>query len=139
MTKITRNVVADLWPLYESGEASQDTRALVDDFLAGDQDFARRLREQQPGLPGPSVALAPDAEVSALRRTRDLVHGHSWLRGVRLIALVLTIFAISRLFSDATWTVSPRVFIADAVLATTCWTAYGLLLHRYRARSLRRS
>jgi hypothetical protein len=136
MMKVTRNVVTDLWPIYESGEASPDTRALVDDFLANDQEFARRLREQPPPLPGAAVSVVPDGEATALRRTRDLVHGHSWLRGLRLMALVLTIFSISRLFSDATWIVSPRVFIADALLATTCWTAYGLLLHGYRKRSL---
>ena len=35
MTKITRDVITDLWPLYESGEASRDTRTIVDEFLAG--------------------------------------------------------------------------------------------------------
>ena len=30
MSKPTRDVVVDLWPLYVSGEASPDTRALVE-------------------------------------------------------------------------------------------------------------
>ena len=42
---VTRDVVSDLWPLYASGEASADTRALVDAFLAGDPAFAQSLRE----------------------------------------------------------------------------------------------
>ena len=31
--KITKDVIADLMPLYPAGEVSADTRALVEDFL----------------------------------------------------------------------------------------------------------
>lgn len=41
---VTRDVVSDLWPLYASGEASADTRTLVEGFLAGDPAFAAALR-----------------------------------------------------------------------------------------------
>ena len=37
--KITRDVVTDLLPLYESGEASPDTRALVEAYFRPDPDF----------------------------------------------------------------------------------------------------
>ena len=42
---VTRHVISDLWPLYESGEASPETQALVDAFLAQDPAFAKTLRE----------------------------------------------------------------------------------------------
>jgi anti-sigma factor RsiW len=136
MMTITRDVVTDLWPVYEAGEASRDTRAVVEEFLAGDPELARALRAK-PALEPPGVVVPPDAEASSLRRTRDLVHGHSWLRGLRLAALVFTIFSVGRIISDTSWDVSPRVFIVDATLAIVCWVSYGLLLHRYRSRSLR--
>ena len=134
MTKITRDVVTDLWPLYESGEASKDTRALVDEFLAGDPEFARTIRAQ-PELEAP-VMLPPDAEVNALRRTRDLIRGNAWLRALRLVALALTALGFKRLFTDVTWTPAPTVFIADAVLATIAWTLYTVLVRAYRRRAL---
>jgi hypothetical protein len=134
MRTVTRNVIADLWPVYESGDASQDTRALVDEFLAGDPDFGRTLRADAR-LNGP-VTVPPDVEAASLKRTRDLVKGNSWLRRLRLMAFVFTLFSIGRIVSDTSWDVSPRVFIVDAVLATTCWTAYGILLNRYRRQSL---
>jgi hypothetical protein len=65
------------------------------------------------------------------------VRGNAWLRGLRLFALVITVFAISRILKDTTWTASPRVFIADATLATISWAAYGVLVDQYRKRSLR--
>ena len=37
--KVTRDVVTDLLPLYLSGDASDDTRRLVDDFMTTDPEF----------------------------------------------------------------------------------------------------
>ena len=136
MLNVTRDVVADLWPVYEAGEATADTRALVDEFLANDPAFAQTVRAA-PAVPAPAVTVPPEAKLAALKRTRDLVRGNAWLRGLRLFALVITVFAISRILKDTTWTTSPRVFIADATLATISWTAYGVLVDRYRRRSLR--
>jgi hypothetical protein len=136
MLNVTRDVVADLWPVYESGEATADTRALVDEFLANDPAFVRTLRAAPPvNAAGPKVM--PEAKLAALKRTRDLVHGNAWLRGLRLFALVITIFAIKRILDDTSWDVSPRLFIADATIATISWTVYGVLVNRYRKRSLR--
>ena len=39
--KITRDVVYDLLPVYFAGEVSADTRALIDEFLTTDPEFAR--------------------------------------------------------------------------------------------------
>ena len=43
MENVSRDVVSDLWPLYRSGEASADTKRLVERFLAEDPEFARLL------------------------------------------------------------------------------------------------
>jgi hypothetical protein len=136
MVNVTRDVVADLWPIYEAGEASADTRALVDEFLASDPSFAETLRVS-PSMSLPAVDLMPDAKLAALKRTRDLVRGNSWLRVLRLVGFVFTLFAFGRIVSDTSWDVSPRAFIADVVLATIAWVSYALLLRRYRMRSLR--
>ena len=133
MLNVTRDVVADLWPVYEAGEASADTRALVDEFLANDPAFAQTLRAA-PRLDAPAVNVAPEV---ARPLERGLVHGNAWLRGLRLFALVITVFAIKRILDDTSWDVSPRVFIADATIATISWTAYGVFVNRYRKRSLR--
>jgi anti-sigma factor RsiW len=133
---VTRDVVSDLWPLYASGDASADTRALVEAFLARDPEFAR-LVQTDVNLPTVEAPMRPDIETAALRRTRDLVRGSSWLRGVRLLAVAFSIFAIRRILSDTTWTASPRVFIADAVLASICWTIHIVWLRHERKKALR--
>ena len=133
---MTRDVVTDLWPLYEAGEASADTRALVDDFLAQDPSFAAALRGGLQ-LPKVEAQMSQATEVQALRRTRDLVRGGGWLRGVRLFALVMTVFALKRLLQEASWTGSPARFIGEAALAATAWTVYAVVLAHQRRRALR--
>jgi hypothetical protein len=133
--KVTRQVISDLWPIYAAGEATSDTRALVDEFLATDPDFARTLRAEV-SLPNPDMRPTPNAEVEALRRTRDLVHGRSWLRGLRLFALAMTVFAVTRALTDVQWADTPRRFVAESVTAIAAWTLYAFLLRFYRTRSL---
>jgi len=73
--KITRDVILDLWPVYEAGEASADTRALVEAFLAEDPEFGRLIREERRDLmsQNESIALPPDQEQAALRTTQTLL------------------------------------------------------------------
>jgi hypothetical protein len=69
-------VIVDLWPAYESGAASADTRALVDEFLSGDPELGRQLREGEKAMSEllfpESVVLSPDVEKSAFDRMREL-------------------------------------------------------------------
>lgn len=135
---VTWNVINDLWPVYESGEASDDTRAIVEAFLAADPEFARRLRSAPVVAEGAVPAARKDGETAALERTRDLVYGRRpGLRGLRLLATVLSIFAGSQLIQDTAWIRSPRVFLARLTAAVVCWIGYVLLLRHYRARALR--
>ncbi len=43
--KITQAVILDLMPLYLAGEVSDDTRALVETYLANDPELAQMAKE----------------------------------------------------------------------------------------------
>jgi hypothetical protein len=133
--KVTRDVISDLWPVYDSGEASADTKAMVEAFLAQDAAFAAALRAKLD-IPSMEVPMSPESETRALKRTRDLVKGRGWLRGIRLFALLMSGFAFGKIIEDTTWTASPRGFIANAVMAVIAWIAYVALLERARRKSL---
>ena len=45
MTKITRNVILDLMPLYLAGEASQDTKELVEAYFETDKELAEMANQ----------------------------------------------------------------------------------------------
>jgi hypothetical protein len=92
MLEVTQDVISDLWPLCQSGEASVDSRRLVDAFLHKDGAFARTLRESEALTAAvPRLRLSPDAE----RRLLDDARSHAQIKllvigvATALIGLVL--------------------------------------------------
>ncbi len=80
--KITRDVIRDLIPLYQAGEASSDTKRLVEEFLKQDPEFGREVSEgtRMPfdALP---VELPAEHEIKTLERTKKMIRLRSWLMG----------------------------------------------------------
>jgi hypothetical protein len=82
-TEITRDVVSDLWPLYRAGEASRDSKALVDEFLAEDSEFAATLHksgELRDAMP--PFRLSPEAERRLLDDARSRARSKLMVIGV---------------------------------------------------------
>jgi hypothetical protein len=127
--KITRDVVSDLWPLYQSGEASADTRALVEQFLRDDLEFARRLQADESAklLAAVPVALTPDHEVKTLNQTRKAMIKKDW---PLFFAIMFSAFAFGRIVSDTSWDVSPKKFIVTAAIAGVFWVWFFVRLVR---------
>jgi len=138
--KVTRDVVLDLLPLYLSGEASTDTRALIIEYLAQDPELAQRIRSEPTSI-FPQIAAAslpPDLEVRSLRRARALINVQKWLFGpaIALTAVSLAIvikFDHGRL-NDVHFLMAdyPLQIGAVAVLAALCWTGYYWVRRRLR-------
>ena len=120
---VTREVIHDLWPAYEAGEASADTRALVNEFLRQDPEFADLLRGPGPErlLEAKVSKLPPDREAQALRKTKRLLHGYDWFL---FFAIMFSCFAFGRIVSDTSWDVSPVNFIVMAAIAGIFWIAF---------------
>jgi hypothetical protein len=73
---ISNDVMNDLLTLYLAGEASADSKALVEEYARGNEAFAARLTSasalSMPGPP-PGAGLPPDDDLRALRRTREFI------------------------------------------------------------------
>jgi hypothetical protein len=138
--KITRDIVLDLLPLYLSGEASADTRALIVEFLAQDPELAQRIRSQPAELfhDAVPISLPPDLEVRSLRRARALINLQKWLFGpaIAFTAMSLAIEVkfdhghlrnVHFLMGDY-----PLQIGAIAVAAVACWIGYLWVRRRLR-------
>jgi anti-sigma factor RsiW len=132
---VSSAVISDLWPVYASGEASPDSRAVVEAFLAADPAFAQALRDSSGATLGVAKppALSPDHELKTLALTRRRLWGYLWLLQ---LAIMFSCFAFGRIVADTSWDVSPRNFIVTASLAAVCWIAFFVSLIRIRARVL---
>jgi hypothetical protein len=97
---VTREVVTDLLPVYFSGDASRDTKALVEDYFRQDPDFERIARSAATPLetlqaPAP-IAAGPEKE------KRDLESIRWGLRRRQLLfagSLLLTLLPLSYYFT----------------------------------------
>ena len=138
---VTREVIVDLLPVYLSGEASQATRSLVEEYIKQDAELAQRVRLQWAesfAKLAPS-APPPELELRSLRRTRRLLHLQKWLLGLGIgfFATGLSFrFSIEGghfqgphllLFDD------PLAFVSCLAPGLACWIAYFIIRRRLRA------
>jgi hypothetical protein len=117
-----------LWPAYSSGEASAETKTLVEEFLRADPAFARQLRENP--FSDVALELPPDLETTAFARARRQLRGFPWLLQ---LASLFSALAFGRIVSDTSWDVSPQNFIIMASIAGAFWVAFLVSLWRMRA------
>jgi anti-sigma factor RsiW len=85
---ITRDIISDLLPAYLSGEASADTRALIEEMAARDPDIARLVASAQDERTDTmfthTVSLPPNLERDVVTRTRAILRRRSWTLALAL-------------------------------------------------------
>ena len=80
--KVTRDVVKDLLTVYSAGEATSDTRALVEEWLRSDPELARQAQQAESVTLPDVPPLPPTVEKQALDRTRRHLRWRTVLLGV---------------------------------------------------------
>jgi len=134
---VTRDIVKDLLTVYLAGEASADTRALVEEWLRDDPELARQVESARSGDLPPVAMPAPSVEMRALDRTRR----HFRLRAVVLGAAVyFTTLPLSVTFGSSGF----RGLLIDdwlgrglaLIVAAILWWTYIRLSRRVRASGL---
>ena len=125
---ITRDVITDLWPLYADGAASADTRALVEEFLRRDPDWAQAMQAAR-AAPLPPPDAKPDQETRMFNRIKSR---QRLLRWMLMLAMIFTCQAFGRIIADTSWDVSPRAFIATAAVAGVFWIGFFIAVVRVR-------
>ena len=75
--QVTRDIVIDLLPLYQSGEASKESRAAIEEFLRTDPSLAQ-MASQDPGTILPATG-ASELERRTITQTRATIRRRSWI------------------------------------------------------------
>lgn len=98
--KVTRDVMNDLLPAYFSGEASKDTRTLVEEYFRENPEFEREARGAARPLESLSAAVAVAPEVEKEKRTLQSVHKEMWRRKLAFgMALFFTLAPLAFVYS----------------------------------------
>jgi len=141
---VTREVIVDLLPLYLAGEASVDSRALIEEFLKQDPELARSIRSEwmaKMNAAAPS-SLPPELELRAFRKTKRMIGWQKWLLG---FAILFTSIAGSVKISTSGGRITNVGFAMQgyaaqwailAGLAAAFWIAYFALRRGAQATAL---
>ncbi len=135
--KVTRDVVKDLLTLYMAGDASSDTRALVEDWLRDDPELARHAEQAgRIDLPG-TPALPPTIEKQALDRTRRHLRWRTILLGfaIYVSTLPLTVTFGNSGFNGLLIDNWPERWVVIAI-ALVLWIIYWRTSQRLRVAGL---
>jgi hypothetical protein len=119
MTVVTKEIIRDLLPVYIAGDASPDTRSLVEEFLAKDEELSALVESaRETRLPEtPQIDALQSLELKTLDRTRRLLTRKMWL------------FSFSLFFSLAPmWFVFDSHGIVFLMARNQPFTAAGALL-----------
>jgi hypothetical protein len=82
--EVTRDIALDLMPLYQAGEASQDTRAAIEEFLRRDPSLARFAQDDRVVIPA-----AAELEHRVVRETRATIRRRTWIMAMAILFTVL--------------------------------------------------
>ncbi len=135
---VTREVMTDLLPVYFSGEASEDTKQLVELYFRENPDFERIARSA--AIPLEQLRRTAPVAAEAEREKRDL----QWARREFLrrrvvfgVALLFTCAPLMTVFGNGrvVWT----AFLNDRWLLALFWCVAGLFWFQYVARQSRRT
>jgi anti-sigma factor RsiW len=141
---VSRNVIQDLIPVYLADEASPDTRALVEEFLASDAELAAEVAQARSSsatktLSGGNVmALPKDHEMQTLLHTRRELAHRSWSLG---LAIAFTLVPFSFVFANGNirWMLLreiPSVAMASWAAAVGFWVGFAIHNRRLRGSGL---
>jgi len=133
--EVTRDIVIDLLPLYQSGEASKDTRAAIDEFLRKDPSLAQ-MASQDPGTIVPATG-ASELERRTIARTRAAIRRRSWILGA---AIWFSLLPFSFAFRDGRVTFfmlrdQPESMLL-LLIATVLWFLYARITRSIRTAGL---
>lgn len=142
---VTREVVTDLLPIYFSGEASGDTKVLVEEYFRQDPDFERIARSA--ATPLETLRAARPIAASPERKKHDLesaflgLRRRQWLFGLSLfltLAPLASAFGhghfVSEMIRDAAWNAfqwSLAVGLWFLYFARLPWRTKGLVFVIY--------
>ena len=132
---ITKDIIADLFPLYLEKECSPDTRALVEEYFQRNPQDAHELRRiANTSLPGDAPPAKDLDETRSLREARRVVRRRSWVLGFAIF-FSLVPFSVLHTGERTYWLLreAPGTALIYGALALACWIAWTVMRHRSRS------
>ena len=101
MESVSRNIIIDLLPVYIAGEASEESRDLVEEFARNDPKIARLIRTGtlEPAVIPPKMSIPDDLEMKTMERIRRSIRRQMWYVALAT-ASILMVPLVAMLFTN---------------------------------------
>jgi anti-sigma factor RsiW len=119
---ISRDVVKDLIAVYLAGDASADTRALVESYLKTDPELAKDVEAAGHATLGLPPTHMPTAEKQALEATQQQLKVRT---STLVVAMIFTVLPLTFVFHGTTITF---LLIRDAPVIGLAWWATAAIM-----------
>jgi anti-sigma factor RsiW len=129
---ISRDVVKDLIAVYLEGDASADTRALVESYLKTDPELAADVAAARGTSLGLPATRPPTAEKQTLDATRELLKSRT---STLVVATIFTVLPLTFAFQGMRITF---FLIRDAPAIGMAWWATAAIMWIWHVRIRRR-
>ncbi|MEM7334004.1 MAG: hypothetical protein AAF490_18105 [Chloroflexota bacterium] len=128
--KITEDIIIDLLPVYQSGEASEDTKKLIEAYIEQNPDFKKMLLAFDNKLEFFDIDQPESKKIEkeALMRVKKILRTRSTLLGLALFLSLMPLSNAGNSEEGLTWLMfrdAPNVAILFGVLALIMWIAYA--------------
>ena len=135
---VSRDVVKDLIPIYLAGDASADSRALVESYLKTDPELAGDVTAARGASLGLPATPTPTAEKQTLDATRQLLKNRT---STLVVAMIFTVLPLTFAFHGTTVTFflirdAPAIGIAWWVTAAIMWAWHVSIRRRLHVSGL---
>ncbi len=125
--KITRDVIIDLLPLYLANEASEESRKLIEQFLADDPALAKLVEQSdhESWRNDVPVPLKKEDEMKSFEKTKQILFQQKLFLALAVgMTLLLVAFRFDEKEVEWLWINSPAAGWAIFVAATVFWIAF---------------
>jgi hypothetical protein len=105
MESVPRNVILDLLPAYIAGEASEESRALVEEFAQNDPQIARFIRtgKLETDPISPKTAVPDDLELKTIKHVRHSIRLQMWYVAFATAAILVAPLVAMQFTDEVNW------------------------------------
>src|ERR1041385_1445087 len=116
METVTRNVILDLLPAYLAGEASEESRTLVEEFAQNDPQIARLIRAGalEPASTTPKADPPDNLEMKTMKRIRRSIRRQMLYVALATASMLMVPLVAMQFTGEVNW--STGDFIVMGVL-----------------------
>ena len=120
MESIPRNIILDLLPVYIAGEASKESRDLVEGFARNDPEIARLISAGtlEPAMISPKMAIPDDLEMKTMKRIRSSIRRQMWYVALATSSILMVPLVAMLFTNEVNWKLSDFIVMGSLLFGT---------------------